>query len=161
MSLNKASKIKFKLYKQKPMKPKIYIAGDHASPALKSNLINLLTELKYQVEDLGTNDTKSVDYPDYANLLAEKLLIHPDAKGILICGTGIGISIAANRHKHIRAALCHSLEDAELTRQHNDANVLCIGARTTSAAVAQGMVQVFLNTQFMGGRHAKRIEKMC
>jgi ribose 5-phosphate isomerase B len=146
------------------MTKKIFIAADHAGIELKANLLKLLTQLKYkaeEIEDLGTNSATSVDYPDYANLLAQKLLQNPQAKGILICGTGIGISIAANRHKHIRAALCHSLDDAQLTRQHNNANVLCIGARSTSTGLAQGMVQVFLNTDFAGGRHSKRVEKLC
>lgn len=143
------------------MTSKIYIANDHAGVEFKNTLVNFLKTIKVDVIDLGTNNTKSVDYPDYANELAEKLKADINAKGILICGTGIGISIAANRHKHIRAALCHSLEDATLCRQHNNANVLCLGARSTSITLAESMVQAFLKTEFSNGRHSNRVKKLC
>jgi ribose 5-phosphate isomerase B len=138
----------------------IYIAGDHAGVEYKSKLVEFLKALKYTVTDLGTNSNASVDYPDYADKVAAKLKKEPEAFGILICGTGIGISIAANRHKHIRAALCHTIEEAKLSREHNNANVICLGARVTSITVAQGMVQKFLKTNFAGGRHANRVAKL-
>lgn len=139
---------------------KVFIAGDHAGVEYKAKIAGLLKSLKHDVTDLGTNSEASVDYPDYADKIAAELKKAPNALGILICGTGIGISIAANRHKHIRAALCHSVEEGRLSREHNNANVLCLGARITSLTVAEGIVQQFLKTEFAGGRHAKRVAKL-
>jgi len=132
----------------------LYIASDHAGFALKAELIEFA-----QAQDLGTHSAERCDYPDFANALAERVL-KENARGILICGSGIGMSIAANRHKGIRAALCTSGLEAELARKHNDANVLCLGARLIGIDTAKECVQRFLNTAFEGGRHAERVEKL-
>ncbi len=139
---------------------RIVIASDHAGFDLKLLITKYLKE-KYQIIDLGCNDsTTSVDYPDFAQELAKKIINQEADFGILICGSGIGISIAANRFKEVRAALCHNQETAQLSRQHNDANVLCLGARIVSEADALKIVEAFLNTKFEGGRHIKRVEKL-
>lgn len=138
---------------------KIYIANDHAGYELKIELCKHLEELGYDVVDLGTNGKDSVDYPDFAYKLAQS--IKNDDFGILICGSGIGISIAANRHKNIRAALCDSEIYAKLSREHNDANVLCLGGRLLGIDRAKSIVDTFLNTDFSNGiRHKNRIEKL-
>lgn len=138
----------------------IAIASDHAGLELKSALSDQLTGLGFTVLDLGTNSTDSVDYPDFADAMADALDTGPARRGVLICGTGIGISIAANRHRHVRAALCHNATDARLSRQHNDANVLVLGARTLGAEVAADCLKTFLATDFEGGRHQRRVSKM-
>jgi ribose 5-phosphate isomerase B len=138
----------------------IVIASDHAGFELKETLKQEIKHLGFEVKDLGTNDTQSVDYPDFANALADWLKTHTGDKGVLICGSGIGISIAANRHKHVRAALVTSPEGAALSRQHNDANVLCLGSRLTSMPTAKECVNAFLTTEFEGGRHAGRVAKL-
>ena len=140
-------------------KHNIAIASDHAGFDLKTVLKSELESLGCQVSDLGPHDTQSVDYPDYANTLADWMKKNAGL-GILICGSGVGISIAANRHKHIRAALCTNGLTARLSRQHNDANVLCLGARLTGIDVAKDCVKEFLAAGFEGGRHAKRVEKL-
>jgi ribose 5-phosphate isomerase B len=110
--------------------------------------------------DLGTNNADSVDYPDFAGKLADAIKAGKAGRGILICGSGIGISIAANRHAHIRCALAHDVTGARLCRQHNDANVLAMGGRMIGEAVAKECVEVFLSTKFDGGRHQKRVDKL-
>lgn len=138
---------------------KIYIANDHAGYELKIELCKHLEEFGYDVVDLGTDSKNSVDYPDFAYKLAQS--IKNDDFGILICGSGIGISIAANRHKNIRAALCDSEIYAKLSREHNDANVLCLGGRLLGIDRAKSIVDAFLNTDFSNGiRHKNRIEKL-
>ena len=139
---------------------KIYIAADHAGFELKQFLINELKLLNHQAIDLGCDSSEvSVDYPQYAQKLCQKLLNDEDkAVGILICGSGIGISIAANRFNNIRAALCHNIKSAKLSRAHNDANVLCLGARFTSEKLAKSIAKAFLMTEFEGGRHGRRVE---
>lgn len=139
---------------------RIAVAADHAGVDLKAALSEFLRERGHDVLDLGTNSIDSVDYPDYAAKLAAVLAEGQTARGILICGTGIGISIAANRYPHVRAALCHGVTDARLARQHNDANVLALGARTTGIEVARDCLATFLDTPFEGGRHQRRIDKM-
>ncbi|MCV6599175.1 MAG: ribose 5-phosphate isomerase B [Alphaproteobacteria bacterium] len=140
---------------------KILIGSDHAGFDLKKELIKFLEENKYEVHDCGTYKSgESVDYPDYANKLCSLIKLNKAPKGILICGTGIGMSIAANRHKIIRAALCLDSEMAKLSREHNDANVLVLGARITSSEDAINIMQTFLNTNFAKGRHQKRIDKI-
>ncbi len=139
----------------------IAIASDHAGVELKEALKQQIAQLGYGVEDLGTNDTQSVDYPDYADALAGWMKKDTAARGVLICGSGVGISIAANRHRHVRAALCHNGLVARLARQHNDANVLCLGARMLGVDVAKECVKEFLATPFEGGRHSKRVEKLA
>jgi ribose 5-phosphate isomerase B len=141
------------------MKRKIYIAADHAGYLLKQEIINNFAD--YQIVDLGCDSAdNAVDYPDYANLLASKLETDEAALGVVICGTGVGVSIAANRYKHIRAALSHNEEIAKLSREHNDANVLALGARFLSSEVAIKIVKKFLNSEFLGGRHKMRVEKL-
>ncbi len=139
------------------------IASDHAGFELKAVLREQLGEMGVEVIDFGTNSPESVDYPDFADALASAMKDGRASRGILICGTGIGIAMAANRHKNMRAATCHDTTDARLARQHNDANVLALGARTMGPEVAQDCVRVFLNTAFEGDtnpRHARRIAKM-
>lgn len=138
----------------------IAIAADHGGFDLKRTLVAELEAAGYQVLDLGTHSTDSVDYPDMADLLAAAIRAGKARRGVVICGTGIGISIAANRHPAIRAALCHHVTDARLCRQHNDANVLALGGRTTGVEVAKDCLRTFLTTEFEGGRHARRVAKL-
>lgn len=138
----------------------VAIASDHAGTELKTALKKALREHGFVAMDLGTNDRKSVDYPDYGTAVAEALANGLAARGVVICGSGIGISIAANRHTHVRAALCTSGLMAKLARQHNDANVLALGARLTGVDVARDCLVQFLTTEFEGGRHQRRIDKM-
>ena len=137
---------------------KVFLASDHAGFELKNELKEAIKGLGYEVVDLGTNDKNSVDYPDYAHLLASKL--EPNCYGVLVCGTGIGISIAANRHENVRCALCHDEFTARLAREHNDANVIAFGARVIGAGVAISAVEAFLKTEFAGGRHERRVKKI-
>ena len=139
------------------------IASDHAGVELKATLVAMLHDLGMEVLDLGTDGPDSVDYPDFADALAGAMMDGRAGRGILICGTGIGIAMAANRHRNIRAATCHDTTDARLARQHNDANVLALGARTTGLEVAQDCVRVFLDTAFEGDtnpRHVRRVAKI-
>ena len=138
----------------------IVIASDHAGVDLKKQIVALVREAGHEISDLGPADTSSVDYPDFAHVVAKTVASGDAERGILICGTGIGMSLAANRHPRIRAALCHDAFTAEMARRHNDANVLCIGARSTGPGVAEQMVQIFLDTDFEGGRHQRRVEKI-
>lgn len=138
----------------------VAIASDHAGLALKEVLKDELQRLGYAPLDLGTHSEESVDYPDYANALADAIKDGKAEKGIAICGSGIGISIAANRHRHIRAALVSTAEAAHLAREHNDANVLALGARLTDEQTANDCVREFLQTPFAGGRHQQRVEKL-
>jgi ribose 5-phosphate isomerase B len=142
------------------MSETIAIASDHAGFDLKELLVEELARLAFVPLDLGTRDRGSVDYPDFADALAEALGDGRAKRGVLICGTGIGISIAANRHRHVRAALCHDATSARLTRLHNDANVLALGARLIGTDVARDCLGVFLATDFEGGRHERRVAKM-
>ena len=134
----------------------VYIASDHAGFSLKASLISFLTEQGYIVHDLGPSEPKSCHYPIFAKALCGKVLEHA-CPGILVCGTGIGMSITANRFPGIRAALCTHEFHAVATRSHNDANVLCLGERVTGPGVAQNIATLFLQTPFEGGRHAERI----
>jgi ribose 5-phosphate isomerase B len=138
----------------------IAIASDHAGFELKQVLIEHLQALGIPVLDLGTHTRDSVDYPDFGHAVAQAILGGKSRRGVLVCGTGLGISMAANRHKGIRAAHCRDTTDARLTRLHNDANVLALGARTTGVEVAKDCLDVFLNTAFEGGRHQRRIDKL-
>ncbi|WXG20647.1 ribose 5-phosphate isomerase B [Campylobacter concisus] len=137
---------------------KVFLASDHAGFELKNELKEAIKGLGYEVVDLGTNDKNSVDYPDYAHLIASKL--ESDCYGVLVCGTGIGISIAANRHENVRCALCHDEFTARLAREHNDANVIAFGARVIGAGVAISAAEAFLKTEFEGGRHERRVKKI-
>ena len=138
----------------------IALASDHAGVALKEQLKAVLADRGLEALDLGPFDTASVDYPDYADRLAAALADGRAGRGILICGTGIGIGIAANRHRHVRAALCHDVTTARLCREHNDANVLVLGARTPGPETARDCLLAFLDTAFLGGRHATRVGKL-
>ena len=136
---------------------KILIASDHGGYRLKTQIIEHLKEIGYSFEDFGCFNTESCDYPIYAQKVANEVA-NTDNKGILVCGTGIGMSIAANKIKGIRAALCTDTYSAKMTRMHNDSNILCLGERVTGSGVAMDIVDTWLNTDFEGGRHLKRIE---
>ena len=136
------------------------IASDHAGVSLKAELVAELKKLGHEVNDLGPDSSASVDYPDYAAKLTALVAKGTPALGILICGTGIGMSIAANKVHGIRAAVCRTEYEARLTRMHNDANVLCLGSRVTGSGVALEIVKVFLATGFDGGRHQARLDKV-
>lgn len=139
----------------------IAIAADHAGFDLKEKLVAELQGAGYKVSDLGTHDsTTSVDYPDFGSAVAEAVASGKSDKGVVVCGTGIGISIAANRHAGIRAALCHDETSARLCREHNDANVLALGARLIGEVVAKDCLHTFLTTEFAGDRHTRRVAKL-
>lgn len=138
---------------------KIFIGSDHAGFQLKSILISELI-LEYEVTDCGTSSEESSDYPVFALAVANLVLEHPEAIGVLMCSTGVGMSIAANRHAGIRAALCHTVKEAKLARHHNNANILVLGASSMSTDVAVEMVKAFLMTSFDGGRHERRINQI-
>ena len=138
----------------------IAIASDHAGFEYKDVLKRQLTDWGFEVLDLGTDSTASVDYPDFGKRLAKAVAEGKVRRGVIICGTGIGISIAANREPKVRAALCHDATSARLARQHNDANVLALGARLTGLEVARDTLRTFLDTEFEGGRHAGRVAKL-
>ena len=137
----------------------IAIACDHGGYDLKLNVLDFLQKNKIAYEDVGC-DGATTDYPDIAKLVCDAVVQHDGAKGILICGTGIGMSIAANKTKGIRAALCADHFSTKYTRLHNDSNVMCLGARTLGSGVALELVQTFLETPFEGGRHAVRVDKI-
>ena len=139
---------------------KVGIACDHAGYDLKSAIIKSFQGSAYNFIDCGTNNKDPVDYPDIAQNLCQKLIKKDFNIAVLICGSGIGISIAANRFKEIRAALCHNQETAILARQHNDANILCLGSRTVNEETAIIMIKSFLETKFSGDRHKIRVEKL-
>ena len=138
---------------------KIAIGSDHAGFKLKCEITRDLQNDGYDVIDCGTYSEESVDYPDFAEKVAEQVLQN-DARGILICGTGIGISIAANKIPGIRAALCQNSYVARLAREHNDANIVAVGARITGPGLAVEIIRTFLNSEFEGGRHLKRLKKI-
>lgn len=138
----------------------IAIGGDHAGYDLKKIVIQQLEEAGHSIKDFGTNSKASVDYPDYIHPLADVLKGDQFDLGIIICGSGNGVAMTANKHQHIRAALCWREEIAELARQHNDANVLSIPARFISVERACRMVDIFINTPFEGGRHQRRVDKI-
>ena len=142
------------------MTKKLFISCDHGGFYLKEQILEYLLKKSFKIIDLGTKDSSSVDYPDYSKILVEKMKNNLDYFGILLCGTGIGMSIAANRYSHIRAALCADDDMARLSRMHNDANVLVIGGRTTSLNSAKKIIDVFLSTEFEKGRHIKRLKKI-
>lgn len=139
---------------------KIGIAADHAGYEIKKKVREELEKQGYEVTDYGTDSPDSVDYPDFAQALAEGIKAGKVEKGIAFCGTGIGISIALNRHKGIRAALCHNEFEARASRQHNDANVLCMGARVLGEGVVFSLMDAWLATSFEGGRHQRRVDKI-
>ena len=142
------------------MTKNIFISCDHGGFYLKEQIVNYLLKKSFKTIDLGTKDPSSVDYPDYSKILVDNMKNELDCIGILLCGTGIGMSIAANRYSHIRAALCTDEDMARLSRQHNDANVLVIGGRTTSLNSAKKIIDAFVSTEFEKGRHKKRLKKI-
>lgn len=147
---------------------KILIASDHGGFKLKNEIINHLKEQGLDIEDFGCYNTESCDYPVYAKIVAERVAggvndgvnngVNDGVKGILVCGTGIGMSIAANRYKGIRASHCTDTFSARMTRMHNDSNILCLGERITGSGLALDIVDIWLNTPFEGGRHKKRVD---
>lgn len=141
-------------------KPRVALGSDHAGFPIKETIRQFLQNSGYAVEDLGTWSEESVDYPDYGQAVGESVANRQNDFGIAVCGSGIGISIAANKVPHVRAALAHDVNTARLAREHNNANVLALGGRIVNGAQAIEMVQVFLSTPFAGGRHARRVEKI-
>lgn len=139
---------------------KIAIGADHAGFALKQQIGEALRQAGHQVIDVGTNSTESADYPDFAAAVARDVAAGQADRGILVCATGVGMSIAANKVAGVRAALAWNPEEVELTRQHNDANVMSLGAKFTDAATANQLTRIFLETPFEGGRHERRIGKI-
>lgn len=138
----------------------IAIASDHAGYELKQILVEELGALGYEALDLGTDGPDSVDYPDFGDALAKAIAEGRAERGVLVCGSGLGIAMAANRHAGVRAAPCHDETSARLTREHNDANVLALGARLVGVEVAKDCLRTFLKTEFEGGRHARRVAKL-
>ncbi len=139
---------------------KFYIATDHAGFNIKESVKELVKSMGHEVVDLGTNSNERVDYPDFAHKLSKEVLNDSGSFGILICGTGIGMSLAANKHKGIRAALCHDAYTAQMARAHNDANVLCFGERVVGLGVAESILKAWCETDFEGGRHENRVKKI-
>ena len=139
---------------------KIFLSSDHGGFELKEKVKSFLIDNNLEYEDLGCSSLEPVDYPDFAKLLSKKIKDNNGAKGILFCGTGIGISMAANRFAHIRAALCTSVEMASKCRKHNDANVLALGGRILEGNLALEIVKEFLHTDFEAGRHSLRVDKI-
>jgi len=140
--------------------PRIAVAGDHAGFPLKSKLIGVLKEEGWTVLDLGTRSEESVDYPDYGYAMADAIAAGRAERGLIVCGTGIGIAMAANRHPMVRAAVCGEPVSATLARRHNDANVLALGARLIGESLAVETLKAFLAAPFDGGRHSRRIDKL-
>jgi len=139
---------------------KIFISSDHAGFKLKEAIKKYLLNKKLPFQDLGPNNNDRVDYPDFAHKVAKKVKTSKNNVGILVCGSGMGMNIAANRHKNIRAAQCFNLKSTKLSRLHNDANIITLGSRLLTKKNALSCIGVFLNTKFEGGRHSKRIRKI-
>ena len=139
---------------------KIFIASDHAGFDLKEIIKQYLSKRKLAFQDLGPENDKRVDYPMYAHNVAKKVKVNKNNVGILICGSGTGTNIAANKHKNIRAVQCFNLKSTKLSRLHNDANIITLGSRLISKKNALNFIGVFLKTKFEGGRHSKRIRKI-
>ncbi|MBN1502422.1 ribose 5-phosphate isomerase B [Candidatus Woesearchaeota archaeon] len=137
----------------------IYLGSDHGGFKLKESIKSFLDNKNIKYEDMGTHNEESCDYPDIAKIVANQVA-EKNALGILVCGTGIGMSIAANKIKGIRAALCHNEYTAEMARKHNDANILCLGGRVLQKDIALKIVDIFINTEFDGGRHKRRVDKI-
>ncbi len=139
---------------------KIFISSDHAGFKLKEIIKSYLEKKKLDFNDLGPHNSKRVDYPDFAHKVARKVKNNKNNIGILVCGSGMGMNIAANRHKNIRAAQCFNLKSTKLSRLHNDANIITLGSRLLTKKTALNCIGIFLNTKFEGGRHTKRIKKI-
>jgi len=139
---------------------KIFISSDHAGFKLKQSIIKYLSNNNMNYQDLGPYTKSRVDYPDYAHKVAKKVKINKNNMGILICGSGTGMNIVANKYKNVRAAQCFNLKSTKLSRLHNDANIITLGSRLLSTKNALDYVKAFINTKFEGGRHSKRIKKI-
>jgi len=139
---------------------KICIASDHAGFNLKENIKDYLINKNVSIIDLGPNENKSVDYPDYAKKIGNRIKSKKSDIGILVCGSGTGMAISANKFKNIRAAVCYDIKSTRLSRQHNNANIIALGARLTKKSLSLKLVELFLKTKFEGGRHLKRIKKI-
>ena len=140
---------------------KIILASDHAGYSLKEYIKSiLLKKKKFLIKDVGTKSSQKVDYPDYAHKVAKKVKINKNNVGILVCGSGTGMNIAANKHKNIRAAQCFNTKSTKLSRLHNDANIITLGSRLISKKNAFKFIKIFLNTKFDGGRHLRRVKKI-
>jgi len=139
---------------------KLFISSDHAGYKLKELIKTNLEKRNIQYTDLGPYNTSRVDYPDFAHKVAKKVKLNNQNIGILICGSGMGMNIVANRHKNIRAAQCYNLKSTKLSRLHNDANIITLGSRLLTNKIALSCVNIFLNTKFEGGRHKKRLKKI-
>ena len=139
---------------------KIFISSDHAGFKLKENIKMYLDKKNYRYFDLGPKNSNRVDYPDYAHKVAKKVKLNKNHVGILVCGSGTGMNIAANKHKNIRAAQCFNLKSTKLSRLHNDANIITLGSRLLKKKNVLNIINVFLNTKFEGGRHLKRVKKI-
>ena len=139
---------------------KVFLASDHAGFFLKQAIVKFLTKRRIKILDLGPKNSNSVDYPDFAHLLARKMKNNKNYLGILICGSGIGMDMAVNKHKNIRAALCYNIRSTKLSRKHNNANVITIGSRLTKKNLALKCISTFINTNFDGGRHLRRVKKI-
>ena len=139
---------------------KIFISSDHAGFKLKEFIKIYLNKKNYKFKDLGPINDKRVDYPDFAHKVAKKVKVNKNHIGILVCGSGMGMNIAANRHKNIRAAQCFNLKSTKLSRLHNDANIITLGSRLLKKKNVLNIINVFLNTKFEGGRHLKRVKKI-
>ena len=137
----------------------LIVGSDHAGLELKRELANVASDLGYEVRDVGTHTSDSTDYPDYAHQVASAVAAG-EGLGLLVCGTGLGMSMAANRHAGVRAAVCGDVFSASMTRQHNDANVLCIGSRVVGPGLAAEILKAFLSAEFEGGRHERRVNKI-
>ena len=138
---------------------KIFISSDHAGFELKKNIIQKFSK-NQKIVDLGPSSSKSVDYPDYAHKLSKKVSMNSRNFGILVCGSGTGMAISANKNKNIRAALCYSVKNTKLSRLHNNANIITLGARLINKNKALNLIRVFLKTKFEGGRHLRRVKKI-
>jgi ribose 5-phosphate isomerase B len=136
------------------------VGSDHGGFEFKQMIIEFLAEIGQEVDDVGCYSTESVDYPDFADKVCARVQSKECERGILICGTGIGMSITANRHRDIRAALCHEAYTARMSREHNNANVLCLGGRVLGPEIALDVVGTWVETEFSGGRHQRRLDKL-
>ena len=139
---------------------KICIASDHGGYNLKEDIKNFLISKNISIIDLGPSENKTVDYPDYAKKVANRIKTKKSDLGVLICGSGTGMAISANKIKSIRAAVCYNAKSTRLSRQHNNANIIALGARITKKSLSLKLVEIFLKTKFEGGRHLKRIKKI-
>jgi ribose 5-phosphate isomerase B len=142
------------------MSGKVLVASDHAGLKLRAEAAEAARKAGFEVEDLGPATSDSVDYPDYAAKVARAVAAGQARFGVLVCGTGIGMSIVANKFRGVRAALCTSEFEARMSRAHNDANILCVGSRVTGPGLARVTLEAFLNTKFEGGRHERRVQKI-